>query len=278
MRLAMMVSLAHVSSSTASTRLPGPDGQPSRIFRQGDTVRRPAAPWTPAVHALLRHLERVGFDGSPRVVGDGYDDQGREVVTFIEGTFVHPHAWSDQGIWQAGRLLRGLHDATAGFRPPPAAAWCPWPFRADFDAPGTVVSHCDAGPWAFVARDGLPFALIDWDTAGPTDRLDEIAATGWWNAQLHDDDVAERTALPPAPARAAQLRHFLDGYRLASAERETLITRMIEYAIRDCAAEAVTAEVTPDYVGPAWALAWRARSAAWMIRHRNLLEHAIAGG
>jgi hypothetical protein len=35
-------------------------------------------------------------------------------------------------------------------------------------------------------------SLIDWNTADPTDRLDEIAAIAWWNAQLHDDDIAER--------------------------------------------------------------------------------------
>ena len=107
-----------MSSSTSITRLPGPGGQPSRVFRRGDTVLRPAGPWTATVHALLRHLERVGFAGAPRVVGDGYDEQGREVLTFIEGTFVDPHAWSDDQIWHAGRLLRSLHDATAGFRPP----------------------------------------------------------------------------------------------------------------------------------------------------------------
>ena len=72
-----------MSSSTSITPLPAPDGQPSRVFRRGDTVLRPAGPWTPAVHALLRHLERAGFAGSPRVVGDGYDGQGREVLTFI---------------------------------------------------------------------------------------------------------------------------------------------------------------------------------------------------
>jgi Phosphotransferase enzyme family len=254
-----------VSSSSSTTRLPGPDGQPSRVFRRGGTVLRPAASWTPAVHALLRHLEQAGFEGAPRVIGDGYDDQGREVLTYINGTFVHPGAWSDDGIWHAGRLLRALHDATAGFRPPPDAVWCPWPFRADLGAPGTVISHCDAGPWNLAARDGLPFALIDWDTAGPTDRLDEVAATAW------------RHALPSAPARAAQLRYFLDGYQLTAAERNGLVTRMIEYAIRDCAAEAVRAQVTPDSTDPAplWALAWRSRSAAWMIRHRALLENAI---
>jgi hypothetical protein len=53
---------------------------------------------------------------------------------------------------------------------------------------------------------------------------------------------------------------------------------MIEYAIRDCAAEAVKAGVTPGSAdpGPLWSLAWRSRSAAWMIRHRTLLENAVA--
>lgn len=203
-----------MSSSSPITRLPDPGGQPSRVFRRGGTVLRPAGPWTPAVHALLRHLEQAGFTGAPRVVGDGYDGQGREVLTFIEGTFVHPHAWTDDQIWHTGRLLRALHDATATFQPPPDAVWYPWPFRAGPGQPGTVISHGDAGPWHFAVRDGQPFALIDWDTAGPTNRRDEIAATAWWNAQLHDDDIAERHALPPAAARAAQLAYFLDGYQL----------------------------------------------------------------
>ena len=51
---------------------------------------------------------------------------------------------------------------------------------------------------------------------------------------------------------------------------------MIEYAIRDGAAEAIEAHVTPAQgdTTTLWAIAWRARSAAWMIRHRHLLEHA----
>ncbi len=34
-------------------------GMFSTLARLGDTVRRSTGPWTPAVHALLRHLERV---------------------------------------------------------------------------------------------------------------------------------------------------------------------------------------------------------------------------
>ncbi len=223
------------------------------------------------MHALLDHLERAGFTGSPHAVSA----DGEDVVTYIPGESVHPHAWSDEGVFRVGRLLRGLHETTASFVPPPDAAWHPWPFASG--APEAVISHRDTGPWNIVARDGLPVAFIDWVTAGPADRLEEIAATAWLNAQLHDDDIAERQGLPGAPARAAQLRCFADGYRLAAADRLGLVTGMIEYAIRDSAAEAVQARVTAQSgdCGALWAIAWRARSAAWMVRHRSLLENAL---
>lgn len=35
------------------------------MVRIGDTVRRPAGPWTPTVHALLGHLHAAGFHGAP---------------------------------------------------------------------------------------------------------------------------------------------------------------------------------------------------------------------
>ncbi|MEW2356970.1 aminoglycoside phosphotransferase family protein [Spirillospora sp. NPDC029432] len=249
--------------------LTGAEGQPTPVARHGDTVVRPATPYTPAVHALLRHLESAGFSGAPRVVAADPD-----TVTFIEGTTPHPRAWSDEGVWNAGRMLRELHDAAAGFRPPPGAVWRPWPFHSD--APDAVYSHRDAGPWHIVARDGLPVGFIDWTAAGPTDALDDVAGTAWWNAQLHDDDVAELNGLPDAAARAGQLRLFLDGYRLPAAGRAGVVDRMIEYAVRDCANVAVAAGITKESRDPAplWALAWQARSAAWMIRHRSLLENA----
>jgi Ser/Thr protein kinase RdoA (MazF antagonist) len=244
--------------------------QPGPVV-DGDVVRRPAGPWTPTVHALLHHLQRVGFTGSQRSVSA----DGEDVVTFIPGDFVHPGSWSDEGIFQVGTLLHELHEATASFVPPPDAAWHSWPFTSN--GPDAIISHRDTGPWNIVARDGLPLAFIDWPTAGPTDRLDEVAATAWLNAQLHDDDIAERQGLPDARARAAQLRYFTDGYRLAAADRRDLVTAMIEYAIRDSAAEAIQAGVTPESGdgGALWAVAWRARSAAWMVRHRSLLEAAL---
>ena len=262
-------------SASSFEPLAAAEGGPSHVIRSGGTVLRPAQPWTGTIHALLRHLEEAGFAGAPRLVGDGFDAEGNEVLSYVEGAIVHPHAWSDDGISAVGRLLRDLHAATASFRPPPEERWQPWWMH--HRGPDSVIGHCDAGPWHIVARAGRPVAFIDWTLAGPVDRLDEVVATGWWNAQLHDDDVAERNNLPDAAARARQLRLFLDGYELPRADRRELIGRMIELAIRDCAAEAVRAGITPDSTDPAplWSLAWRARAAGWMLRHRTLLDQAI---
>jgi hypothetical protein len=41
------------------------DSGVTKVVRVGQTVQRSAGAWTPAVRALLRHLENVGFDGAP---------------------------------------------------------------------------------------------------------------------------------------------------------------------------------------------------------------------
>jgi hypothetical protein len=68
---------------------PGASGRAPVVRRQG-TVVRPAQPWMPAVHALLRHFEAVGCTGAPRVYGEGLDGEGNEVLSFVDGESVHP--------------------------------------------------------------------------------------------------------------------------------------------------------------------------------------------
>jgi hypothetical protein len=85
--------------------------------------------------------------------------------------------------------------------------------------------------------------------------------------------------VPDAATRGAQLRLFLDGYGLPSAARTGLITRMIEFAIRDCAGLAEIKQIAPESNDPTtlWILAWQTRAAAWMLRHRPMLERAMLG-
>ncbi|HYN93580.1 MAG TPA: phosphotransferase [Pilimelia sp.] len=265
--------------------MPGPDdeilvsrGGRTTVHRRGQVALRDTGGWTPAVHTLLRHLERVGFAAAPRLVGSGLDPDGRETLTYIEGEFTQPGPWSLAGAAGVGQLLRGLHEATASYEPPPGAVWFPWHGRG-LGGPARVIGHCDTAPWNIVARGGMPVALIDWEFAGPVDPLVELAQACWLNAKLHDDTVAAREGLPPLAERARQLRAIVDGYGLPANQRQGFVDRMVEYVVSDTAFEADDAGVTPDTVShptALWAMAWRARAGAWLVRHRRTLQNALA--
>ena len=75
--------------SEEGLRPQGDESQSGHRACVGDAVRRTAGPWTPAVHALLQHLERVDY---PAPVPVGIDGLGREVLSFIPGVAAHPDA------------------------------------------------------------------------------------------------------------------------------------------------------------------------------------------
>jgi Ser/Thr protein kinase RdoA (MazF antagonist) len=257
----------------------GSGSAPSGASRSGEVVLRELGPWTPAVLDLLRHLERVGFAGATRVVGDGYSADGRMAVRFVPGESPHPGAWADDQVVHVGALLKELHEAAESFTPAVGAVWQrTWLHQLGNDG-DLVLGHGDAAPWNIVARDGRPEVLVDWEFAGPISRLTELAYAVWLNAQLHDDDVAELQGLPDARSRARQAHAILDGYEFPSSRRGDLVERMIELAVHAARAEAVMANVHPGSTEAVdahgypvlWALTWRARSASWMMRHRALL-------
>ncbi len=261
--------------------IPMAGGGRTAVGRRGDVVYRPVEAWTPAVHALLRHLENVGFDAAPRLVGSGISDDGREQLRFVAGTFNQPGPFTDDGLSELGRVVRRLHDATATFVPPTDACWFAWHGRewGSATGPDRIVSHCDLAPWNIVIRDELPVALIDWEFAGPVDELVAMAQVCWLNVKLHDDIVAETDGLPPLADRARQLRLLVDGYEMPAVQRVRLVQAMIEFALSEVAWEADDANVVPGAVpNPEglWGMAWRARAGRWMMRHRGVLENALA--
>ena len=133
-----------------------------------------------------------------------------------------------------------------------------------------------------MARDGLPVALIDWETASPVDPLVELAQAYWLNAKLHSDDVAEREGLPPLADRARQLRAMVDAYGLSTKQRRGFVERIIEFVVHDTAEQANQFGVTPDFTDGTpggfplvWGLAWRARAAVWLYENRETLQNAL---
>lgn len=151
--------------------------QRKSIVRVGDTVRRPWQPWSPAVKALLEHLESAGFGGAPRWLGE--DAEGREVLTFVEGAspdypLVDEH-WSDAALLVVARLLRSFHDAAV-----PLATWdLPWRFSYPGSHAVEVICHNDVAPYNTVYRAGLPVAFIDFDTAGPGPRIWDVCCAAY---------------------------------------------------------------------------------------------------
>lgn len=245
------------------------------VHRQGNVVLRPVRRWTRSVHGLLRHLENSGFEASPRVEDPAIGADGMERIGYIEGEFVHPGPWSDEALAEVGRLLRRLHQATADFRPTSEDEWQPWFLRRLGGEQGHVWSHGDVAPWNMVTRAGMPVALIDWEYAGPIDPIVELARVCWLFPQLHDDDIAAMHSLPPPEVRARQVRLLADAYGASAEQRRGLADRILAVVVHETAEEAIERQVTPDSQGPLWGLAWRARSAAWILRNRALLEQAL---
>jgi hypothetical protein len=250
-------------------------GGRTAVIRHGDIVARGTGPWAPFVHALLRHLHDVGFEGAPQIVGSGFDEQGRELLTYLEGEVIDPAPWSDDAIFELGALMRRLHDATASFRVPENAIWRTW-FGRGVGAPD-IIGHCDAAPWNIVSLDGKPIGLIDWEVAGPVNRLTELAMVAWNNAQLYDDDVAEMNGLPDAASRARQVRIFADGYELPADDRSGFVYRIIEFAAQSASNEVIEQKISlkTEYAPRVWGIAWQTRSVGWLIRNRELLEAAL---
>jgi hypothetical protein len=191
------------------------DAPHRRVVRLGDTVRRPTHPWTPAVHALLEHLEEAGFPYSPRVLG--VDEQGREVLTYLDGES-GPHGWGkvvgDDGLRAFARLLRDYHAAVAGFRPPQGLRWYTGKAGPGGDQ---VICHGDFGPWNVVWRGARPAGILDWDYARPAPCRYDVAYALEYVAPFRDDAECLRWLRHPAPPdRRHRVEVFAAAYGLTS--------------------------------------------------------------
>lgn len=185
---------------TSSGEEPLTGGRVTRgVVRVGDTVRRPKPNPNPLAHRLLAFLAEQAFDATPRFLG--IDEQGRESLSFIQGTAPADLGHYDDGrLSDAARLIHRFHDATAGF-----------PDRAGHE----IVCHNDLSPCNFVFVDARPVAIIDFDAAAPGSRLWDLgyAAHAWLDLGSPDYAAAEQMR---------RLRMFAAAYGLAAHQLPSL--------------------------------------------------------
>jgi len=207
---------------------PLPGTNVTAAVRVGDTVRRPRKPSSDAVQALLGHLRHAGFDGCPEPLG--FDDQEREVVSYVEGDGgtipLSAAAVTDSALVAHARLIRRFHDAAGTF---PAAggaplAWDP-PLR-DPSGRDEVVCHNDLSIPNTVYRRGRPHALIDFDFAAPGRRLWDLAYAVWWLVPLQRPEFMATIGWPEVD-QGRRLRAFVDAYGLDD-ERSLLLDVLTE--------------------------------------------------
>jgi serine/threonine protein kinase len=191
------------------------------VTRVGDTVRRPLSEFSTARHALLDHLEAVGFEGAPRYLG--IDERGREILSYVHGRAIvkpyPPWALSDAALVSVARLLRDYHDAVASFE----HRRYQWPHPLPQRFRGSVVCHNDLNLDNIVFSSGRAVALIDFDLAGP-------GCVGWdlagcvrlWAPFEADPDrpTTQRRSLE-------RLALFADAFGATPAEREDLVEAMV---------------------------------------------------
>lgn len=228
------------------------------VVRAGDTVRRRAGPQTPTIHRLLSHVRSRGVLWVPEPLG--FDEQGREVLSFISGDVPHDMpawVWSEAVLTGVARALREWHDASASFDL--AGAVWELPPRA----PHEVVCHTDFAPYNCVFREARFAGAIDFDLCAPGPRLWDIAYTAYRFVPLMPprdaadfDGAGERSpfSLPEARERLEQL---LDAYSAAGAplryERATVLATTVErlHAIADWTREFVRSTGSKELAGHA---------------------------
>jgi aminoglycoside phosphotransferase (APT) family kinase protein len=181
-----------------------PGGGLTEVTQIGDTVRRQAGVWTPAVQALLVYLHSVGFRAAPRPLGR--DEQGREVLEFVAGC---GPTHSDDELVRVAETIAALHEATRSFTPPPDARW---QFMVGAPRIGEVICHNDLSPDNTIYHPtGTPRAFIDWDLAAPSPPIWDLAWAAYRFVPLYDDATCQRLGYP-IPSRPHRLRLLCDTY------------------------------------------------------------------
>jgi hypothetical protein len=221
--------------AVAEQRLDGGIANAGKVVRVGPLVLRPSSPHTASIHAFLRAVTSVGFDGAPVPVG--VDQDGRERLVFIEGDvpLVPYPDWSqsDTALASVARLLRRLHDASAGFDPQGLA----WNGALADPVGGSVVGHNDVEPSNVVFREGVAVALLDFEFAAPGRPVYDLAQLARLWVPIDDDIDRDRLGWHPAD-QPARLRAVADAYGLDGEGRAELLVAIddaidrIEAAVR----------------------------------------------
>lgn len=182
------------------------------VVRVGHTVRKPWLENSPIVQGYLGALRSSGVDVPLPL---GRDNNGRHVVEYVEGELALDQSPLGQdSLLRVGRMIRQIHDASEAFAIPGRSDWN---MLLPAENPN-LMCHNDLAPWNLIMGDRWVF--IDWDGAGPSTRLWDLAYAAQSFGQLFAGQRVEDAEM--------RLRAVIDGYGAEDALRKALPAAMAE--------------------------------------------------
>lgn len=188
-------------------------------------VHRPAGYWTRQVHKFLHFLREQGFCAAPEPLG--FDEQGREVVSFIKGEVSHDllsqNASSLKVLTSAAKLLRAYHDASQNFLNVNSVSkdWL-----LPCKNPQEVICHGDFAPYNLVLDGEQVIGIIDFDAVHPGPRTWDIAYALYRFAPFTNPNNED--GFGNIEDQILRARLFCNAYGLAKEKRMGMADLMIE--------------------------------------------------
>src|SRR5919112_918267 len=183
------------------------------VVRIGNTVRKPWLDTTERTVGYMHALRDRGID-VPKT--HGRDEQGRLVLDYVPGELAMDRSPLDPvHLHAVGALVRAIHDSSVGLPVPDD-----WQVLLPTDRPD-LLCHNDLATWNLII-DGERLVFIDWDGAGPSTRLWDLAYAAISFGHLFPDADPDDAS--------GRLIAFLDGYRADAALRAALPRTMTRRA------------------------------------------------